>query len=664
MTHCPFSLLFLRILHSCPFLLLTFPSLSLDFFSQFFFYFSNLISCLFALLFFLQLLHPPSFLLFRPLYLSSLSLPPSLFILVHSLPPLPPLSTLPSLTPYRGQSSPDGRSPRSSHKEKSIIFNMKAVLALTAEAPLPPPGASSPSPSRDQDLPHGNSTHHATGSGSAIPSHLRNITHSSLPSSPLTPTPARATTGHAQLHRREEDPPLQRSLDASCKNWIHQNNYAEQLFSSWGHQNNTPQNYHDGNLRGGQGISNCYRSSTTATEDDNSDRRKKRHSLPASTTTTSFASVTATNTIPPTTPPPPIHITLPSNPIPPSSSPPPRTTTTTIPTTFTCKDRIIRSSTTPPRNPSETTTRTPSPMPSFSSNNNNNQAHRSIDVTGVDGSGMGGGGAGRAGAAGGSSNRFSISTQLQRSSTSRDAGSQTALAGLDGSSNNGSSVVGMNENAAWTGHARSTLLAGGSGLGGHWKSNTVLSSSSSSSTSASSLIKKYEPSSKSIDHSANTPAQQQQSYSGTINGSGLQQQSGLQSQPSSPGTATATATMIGSTFLQQNSNTTEMDTFSETHSGVIMTYPNASSSRQTNTTVNGPGCIGLSDFVQSLFSQSLASRLYTHRPRFSSVIVGSSSWSVMRYGVFVFFFLLLLDGRKRRTFDSAPFWWVRVIFAV
>lgn len=504
---------------------------------------------------------------------------------------------------------------------------MKAVPALTAEAP--PKGASSPSPSRDQDLPHGNSTRHATGSSSSIPNHLRNITHSSLPSSSLTPTPARATTGHARLHKREEESsvvhPLQRSLDASCKYSIH--DYAEQLFSSCGHHNSTPQINHDGNQHGnqhgGQGISDYYRSSTTATEDDNSARRKNRHSLPA-TTTTSFASATATNTIPSTIPPPPIHITLPSTPISLSSSPLPRTTTTTIPITFTYKDRIIRSSTTPPRNPSEATTRTESPMAS-SSSNNSIQAHRSIDVTGVDGSGMEGV-AGGAGATGGSSsNRLSISIQLQRSSTGRDAASPTALAGLGGSS-----VVGMNENAAWPGHARSTISAGGTGVGGQWKSNTVLSSSS--------LPRKYDPVFKGIDHSADTPAQQQQSYSGTINGSCLQQQSGRQSQPSSPATAEATATTIGSTFLQQNSETTEMDTFSETHSGVIMAYPNTSSSRQTNTIVNGPGCIGLGDFVRSLFSQSLVSRLYSHRPRFSTVNVGASSWSVMRYGVLFCFF--------------------------
>ncbi|KAG0049054.1 hypothetical protein BGZ89_004359 [Linnemannia elongata] len=241
--------------------------------------------------------------------------------------------------------------------------------------------------------------------------------------------------------------------------------------------------------------------------------------------------------------------------------------------------------------------------------------------------------AGGAGATGGSSSkRLSISTQrqLQRSSTSRNAASPIALAGLGGSSNSGSSVVGMNENIAWPGHAQSTLLAGDSGVEGQRKPNTVLLSSYSSSTSTSSLTRKYEPTSKGTDHSANTPVQHQQPHSGTINGSGLQQQSDRQSQPSSPATAAATATTIGSIFLQQNSNTTEMDTFSETHSGVIMAYPNTSSSHQANTMDNGPGCIGLSDFVRSLFSQSLLSRLYSRRPRFSSVSLGTSSWSVLR----------------------------------
>ncbi|KAF9148302.1 hypothetical protein BG015_009978 [Linnemannia schmuckeri] len=264
-----------------------------------------------------------------------------------------------------------------------------------------------------------------------------------------------------------------------------------------------------------------------------------------------------------------------------------------------------------------------------SSNNNSSHAHRSADVTGPDGSGMGSGGGTTEGSSG---RRFSISTQLQRSSITRDAASPTALSGLGGSSNNnssrGSNVVKMNENAAWPGQAWPTL-AGGSVVGGQWKPKTPSSSSPS-------LNKKYELVPKSIDHSEgvtmptvypSTSAQQQQVYSGTINGSGLQQQSGRQLQPASPATETTTTT--GSTFLQQNSNTTEMDTFSETHSGVIMVYPNTSSSHQASTPANGPGYIGLSDFIRSLFSQSLISRLYSHRPRFSSVSIGTSSWSVM-----------------------------------
>ncbi|KAF8937262.1 hypothetical protein BGZ47_009119 [Haplosporangium gracile] len=511
---------------------------------------------------------------------------------------------------------------------------MKAVPALATEAPHT-------SSSRDQDLPHGSSSRHATGcisSGGAIPSHLRNITHSPSPSSP---TPAcSTTTGRERLHRKEEEPGiLERSLDGSCKNSIHQNNdYAEHYYGNTGNTHYLNSNQHGNHHRRGQDNS---KSSSIATGDDNNTRQGKRHSLPT-TSASSFASAASTYTIPPTTPSPPapalsIHTTLSTTSIP-SSSPPPRTTTSTIPIT-THKDRIIRASTTPPRNPSKTTTRTPSPMQSSinsSSNNNNSHAHRSTDVTGLDGLGMGSGG----GATGVSSGkRLSISTQLQRASTSRDAASPTALAELDGLSNNngsrGPSAVGMNENAARPSHARSTL-AGGSVIGGQWKPNTL---SLSSSSSVSPLNKKYEPVSKSIDHSEgvtmpmvclSTSAQQQQTHSGTVNGSGLHQQPGRQSQPAFPATATATTTTTGSTFLQQNSNTTEMDTFSETHSGVIMAYPNTSSSHQASTTANGPGCTGLSDFVRSLFSQSLVSRLYSHRPRFSSVSVGTSSWSAMR----------------------------------
>ncbi|KAG0287607.1 hypothetical protein BGZ96_008482 [Linnemannia gamsii] len=76
-----------------------------------------------------------------------------------------------------------------------------------------------------------------------------------------------------------------------------------------------------------------------------------------------------------------------------------------------------------------------------------------------------------------------------------------------------------------------------------------------------------------------------------------------------------------------------METFSESHSGVIMAYPNnlsSSSSHPANTTPNRPRFIGRSDFVRSLFSQSLVSRLYSHRPRVSSVSAGTSTWSVMR----------------------------------
>ncbi|KAG0374925.1 hypothetical protein BGX24_009756 [Mortierella sp. AD032] len=250
----------------------------------------------------------------------------------------------------------------------------------------------------------------------------------------------------------------------------------------------------------------------------------------------------------------------------------------------------------------------------------------------MDGSGIGVGGS--------NGKRLSISPQLQRPSPGRDA-----IAGLSSnkstsSYNSGSSAFGMNENATWPGHARSSTGSGSNGVGGHWKP----SSSSGLLSSPSSLCRKYEPILKGSDHSEGLPstylnisAQQQQTNSGGLNGSGHQQQQPTRSsQPSSPATAPTTVTSTASIFLHQSSsnNNTEMDTFSETHSGVIMAFPsnntNNSSPHASSTAATGPGCLGMGDFVRSLFSQSLVSRLYSHRPRFSGVSVGTPSWSVMR----------------------------------
>ncbi|KAG0313072.1 hypothetical protein BGZ97_010567 [Linnemannia gamsii] len=283
-----------------------------------------------------------------------------------------------------------------------------------------------------------------------------------------------------------------------------------------------------------------------------------------------------------------------------------------------------------------------------------------MDVAGVDGSGIGNGvGVGAGVGVGSNGIRLSMSTQIQRSSIGRDVASPTTLAGLGGSCNinnngvsSGSSAIGMNENTTCTGHAKST--AGGCGVGGQWKPNTLSSSSfsSSSSSATSPLSKKYESVSKGIGHSEGlampivylgNPTQQQQHQPrlGALRGSESQQQFGRQLQSVSSATDTVTDMTTARTFLQQNrgnintsiniNNSTEMDTFSELHSGVIMAYPNnlsSSSSHPVNTTLNRSGFIGLNDFVRSLFSQSLVSRLYSHRPRFSSVSIGSS-WSAM-----------------------------------
>ncbi|KAF9103116.1 hypothetical protein BGX29_003751 [Mortierella sp. GBA35] len=126
-----------------------------------------------------------------------------------------------------------------------------------------------------------------------------------------------------------------------------------------------------------------------------------------------------------------------------------------------------------------------------------------------------------------------------------------------------------------------------------------------------------------LAHHQQQQQQQQTHWAGVTNGSGPSSRS-----MQHPSTSSAAATANGSTFLQSNA---EMDTFSETHSGVIMAYPTnpSSSSAQANTsTANGPGCLGLGDFLRSLVSQSLVSRLYSHRPQLFGI--GTPSWSIMR----------------------------------